>query len=81
MKYGNERVTRGGSNRRVPLQKKEKKSPKDEAAQPKQKKKRTGIAKPVQLSEALGSFLGESELPRTEVVKRLHAYFKVSTSM
>jgi len=43
---------------------------------PKKKKKMTGFAKPMVLSPALADFMGASELPRTEVVKRLHAHIK-----
>lgn len=35
-----------------------------------------GLKKPVQLQEELANMLGESELPRTEITKRLWDYIK-----
>jgi len=50
----------------------------DEEGHPKpvKKKKTTGFAKPMVLSPALAGFMDATTLPRTEVVKRLHAYIK-----
>jgi len=35
-----------------------------------------GLAKPVKLKPELASFLGETELPRTEITKKLWEYIK-----
>ena len=35
-----------------------------------------GLAKPVKLKSELASFLGETELPRTEITKKLWEYIK-----
>ncbi len=42
----------------------------------KRKNSGQGLTKPVVLSAALAEFLGAEELPRTQVVKKLHDYFK-----
>jgi len=42
----------------------------------KQRKSFNALTRPTVLSPTLAAFLGEEELPRTEVVKRLHSYIR-----
>ncbi|PNY07645.1 upstream activation factor subunit spp27-like protein [Trifolium pratense] len=68
----------------VPKEKKKKKQERedDDSDEPKGKEKRQkggsgkGFLAPLQLSDALAKFLGESELPRSDVIKRMWDYIK-----
>jgi len=78
---GLERQTRSSGKKKgssTPTKNKKQKSDEEDEEKLKSPKKRkaSGLAKPKALSPALSAFLGESYLPRTEVVKRLHAYIK-----
>jgi len=71
--------TGGSRHPKRPVTKKEShsnKKQKTEGTKEKKKKASSGLTKMTILSPALGDFLGETQLPRTEVVKRLHAYVK-----
>ena len=89
IKFGTGRVTRGRTSGREPPKpfkpKKRKSTENEEGKQegedgeePKKKKKKgsSRTNRPKNLSPALGEFLGETEMTRPDVVKRLHLYIK-----
>ncbi|XP_058777949.1 upstream activation factor subunit UAF30-like [Vicia villosa] len=66
----------------TPKEKKKKKQKREDDDEPKGKEKRQkggsgkGFLAPLQLSDALAKFLGESELSRSDVIKRMWDYIK-----
>lgn len=64
-------------NKKSKKAKKEKDDDEDDS-KPEKPKRKSGITKPVVLSPALAEFMEAESLPRTEIVKKLHAYIKTN---